>query len=83
MGYGAVSTRLTLGVENERTGTERDIRNCLARLISHVRTETRKVHFLCSADRKQRIGSHTRLIPRLLKVMTTLAVSIPLSRRLT
>ena len=65
-----MSTRFSLGVENERADAGRDGRTILARPNLHSRMGTGKFRFPCSADHKQDWQAYPADIC-LLKVMTT------------
>ena len=64
------STRFSLSVKNQRAGTGRDGRTCLAKVNSQVRRGQGKLFFPCSDTTTSKIGNHTRLVHTLLKGMT-------------
>ena len=64
-----VSTRFSVGIENEQADTRRDSQTCLAKTNSQARTGTRKCFPVQLT--MNRVGNFTRLICTLLYVMTT------------
>ena len=58
----SVSTRFSLGAENERTDERQDGRTCLAKPKSQARRRAAKIHFSCSADYKQDCWQPCRLM---------------------
>ena len=68
-GIPRVSTRFSVGVENEQADKRRDSQTCLAKPNSQARTGARKISPVQLT--MNRIGNLTQLICTLLYVMTT------------
>ena len=67
----SISTRFSLGVENEQAKAGRDGRTFLTRPIIRRERQQGKNNFPCSGDQpRARTGNHTRLIYSVLKVLT-------------